>query len=382
MRDRDGRIKIAIAAGGTGGHISPALAVLEELAARHVPFDAIWIGSHGPFEREAAARWSIPYHGIQVGKLRRYVSLRTVTDSLKVPTGVLQARRILARERPDVVFSTGGYVGVPAVISARWLRIPSLTHEQTAVLGLATRINARFTDTIALSYPDTPHPRRRSDARVVLTGNPVRHTLRNGCANGAVERLGLEPSCPVVYVTGGAQGARAINEVISEALPALLETVQIVHQCGPDSINGDFSRLLSRRNSLPNGLAKRYVPVERVGDELRDIYAAASVVVGRSGAGTVAELATLGIPSILIPLPGATEQRANALALERAGGAVVIDQDELTADKLLNEVRELVSNRGSLVSMRAGAQELASDGAAGALVDEILRLASGNESRQ
>lgn len=369
-------LRLAIAAGGTGGHISPVVAVLEEFERRGLALETLWIGSADGFERDTARDLSIPFRSIQVGKLRRYVSLQTVPDALRIPIGVLQARRILSRFEPHVVFSTGGYVGVPPIVAARTLGKPSLTHEQTAILGLATRINARFTDTIALSYPSTPHPKTRSDCRILVSGNPVRTSLFGGDPAAAFRHFGLPGKLPLVYVTGGAQGASGLNRIVLDALPELLQTCEIVHQCGPNERNGDYDRLKKVRRRLPPDLAACYVPVERVGAQLGDIYAAATLVVGRSGAGTVAELAAFGLPSILIPLPGAEEAHRNALVLRDSGAAVVHQQSQIDGSLLTTEINRHLSNPKRLEEMSKSARGIAAEAPAAKLADELLNLAT------
>ena len=375
-RKNDAPLRLVFTGGGTGGHVSPVLAVVEELNQRDIAYESLWIGSKTGAERDAAAALGIPYKPVSVGKLRRYLSLRTVPDAARVPLGVAQSIPILRRFRPDVIFSTGGYVGVPAVVAGRWLRIPALTHEQTAVLGLATRIIARFSQCVALSHARTPHPRVGVGGRVTVTGNPIRAQLRCGDRAQARLHFQLASNLPLLYVTGGAQGALGINDAVGEALAELLQIMEIVHQTGPNRFNGSYEHLRTLRSELPSQLADRYHPVERVGDELAHLYAATDLVLGRSGAGTVAELAALSLPSILIPLPGAFEQRETARVLESAGAAIVIDQDQLTPERLIRELRVLADDAAGRSAMSAAARSTAGgSNPAALLVDEILRLA-------
>lgn len=371
----DSALRIVVAGGGTGGHIQPAVAALRVLRARF-PTHPLWIGSRDGFERAAAAEEGIPFHAVATGKLRRYFSPSTAVDAIRVPIGVLQALLILRRVRPDVVFGTGGFVSVPGVVAARVLGIPSLSHEQTATVGLATRINARFCDVVALSYAASVPLLAGARARTVVTGNPIRAELLAGDPARGFERFGLNPSLPLVYVTGGALGAHAINEAVRASLPALLEATQVIHQCGSAASNDDYPRLLAARDGLPTGLRSHYVVRERVGPELADVYASASLVIGRAGAGTVAELATLGKPAILIPLPlaGGDEQTRNARVLAEDGAAVLLPQSELTPDRLVLTVRALLGDHARLQDMATRACHHGHHGAAERLADEILRL--------
>ena len=372
-------LRVVIGGGGTGGHISPAIAVALELR-RRGSVELYWIGSHGGFERDAARENDIPFFAVRTGKLRRYLARQTVLDAFRVPAGVIEARKILRNLRPDVIFSTGGFVSTPSVIAGRMLGIPSITHEQTASLGLATRINARFSDVVALSFAGENNVRARKHARVVVTGNPVRPGLLGGNRDTLRTLYDISVDDPLIYVTGGAQGAHALNEAIAEALPNILKHAIVIHQCGPQAGNGDFQRLMNCRESLDQCMQRRYFPVERVGDELAHIYAAATLVISRAGAGTVAELARLGKASILVPLPGATEQYRNAMVLARVEAAIIINQDDLSPEMLVSLVKELVEDTSRISAMAAAALTAAPDDPVIALVDEIYRLANTNKS--
>lgn len=368
-------LRIVVAGGGTGGHISPAVAVVQEIRDRRA-VDVLWIGSGNPFEREAADSVGATYRVIQTGKLRRYVSFQTPLDAGRIPIGIVQAWRILGAWKPDVVVSTGGFVSVPTVIGARLRGIPSLTHEQTAHIGLATKINARFADVVALSYERSRPLVGSARGRILVTGNPVRRSVLRGSRETALCHFNLRGELPLLYVTGGAQGSRALNEVVGSVLPELMGYVECIHQCGPASINDDIRQLRVLADQLPEPLRSRYRVVEMVGDELGDIYAAAALVVGRAGAGTVNELSVLGLPSVLIPLPGAEEQHQNARHLADTGGATVIEQPELTPERLVAEVRALVCDADRLKGMAAAARRAAGGGdAAARIADELEDLA-------
>jgi UDP-N-acetylglucosamine--N-acetylmuramyl-(pentapeptide) pyrophosphoryl-undecaprenol N-acetylglucosamine transferase len=369
-------LRLAITGGGTGGHVLPALAVIDELRRRGALADLIWIGSNEGVEQQAAEEAGIHFVAIPTGKLRRYLSLRNLTDAARVPLGVLSARRALAAFRPDVVLSTGGFVSVPAVVAARGLA-PVLTHEQTAILGLANRINARFAAVLAVSHRQTEPLAARLHRRVVVTGNPIRVGLTAGDRSRGLRSLGFEAAMPVVYVTGGARGASPINQRIAALLPGILDRTQIVHQTGPVSANADAGNLAQLRETLPETVRHRYTVVEFLGDELPDVYAAADLVVGRAGAGTIAELAYVGLPAILIPLPGARgdEQALNARVLGDAGAAVVIAQPDATPERLQAEILALLDDPERRTRMADAARAVARPDAAARLADELLLLA-------
>lgn len=369
-------LRLVIAGGGTGGHVLPAVAVVEELRARGALRDALWIGSHGGVEAEAARDAGIPFRPIQTGKLRRYLSIHTLTDAARVPVGCVQARRAVARFHPDIIFSTGGFVSVPTVAACKGLA-PILTHEQTATIGLATRIDARFADVLAVSWDASLPAARAIHRRVVVNGNPVRSSIMGGSAAAAHSRWGFSPDLPLVYVTGGARGASPLNQRIASLLPGLLERCQVLHQTGPTSANGDHAALVAAAATWPDHLRARYRPVEFVRDGLADLYAACDLVVGRAGAGTVSELAAVGIPSILVPLPGAggDEQTRNARLLADAGGAVLLQQVDATPERLGREISALLDDPARRARMAAAARSVGKRDAAARLADELLSLA-------
>ncbi len=305
-------VRILITGGGTGGHVTPALAVLQTLRAMAQGADwgpvFLYVGSAQGVEAQMAREAGVPFVGVQSGKLRRarsplgLVSRRNLADMARVPVGVGQSLAAVRKFRPDVVLATGGYVSVPPVIAAGLLRVPALIHEQTVQVGLANRIAARFASRIALTFEgalaDLP-PRLR--AKAFVTGNPVRAVVFEGDRRRAVARFGFTAdgeALPTVYVTGGAQGAHRINAALEEVLPELLIECRVIHQCGAQ----DEAHFRALAAGLPPDLRTRYWVMGFVGDEIGDVYALADVVLGRSGAGTVTEAAALGRPAVFVPL--------------------------------------------------------------------------------
>ena len=360
-------VDVVIAGGGTGGHTSPGLAVAALLRERSRT--CAWIGSRSGIEAQRVPQSGIPYIAISTGKLRRYWAWQNVADLLvNVPAGTLSVLRILRTLRPRVVFGTGGFVALPVVFGAALLRLPVVLHEQTAVPGLANRIGARFARRIAVTFPDRAG--RLPAARVVVTGNPLRPELRAGSRSSAIARFQLEPTVPLVYVTGGAQGAHRINRVVGDALASLAEQAQLIHQCGENPATGDRQWLEDRRAALPPALARRYTVVPYIGAELAGIYAAAALVVARAGAGTVNECCQLGVPALYVPLPGTRgdEQTENARIVERVGGAVVLPQSMLTTERLVREIRALLADPAGLKQMGEHARTLAVPDAAERIV--------------
>jgi len=373
-------MRILITGGGTGGHVTPAVAVVTALRARSAAtgrsLNLCYLGSRDGLEGRVMRDLGVPYRAIATGKLRRYLSWRTPLDLARIPLGVLQAAWHIARFRPAVIFSTGGYVCVPPILAGRLLGVPAITHEQTARSGLANRIAARFARVVAISVPEsaTEFP----PGRTVLTGNPLRADLLGGDAVRGAQHWGFDAALAVVYITGGALGAHAINRAVAAALPRLLAVAQVVHQVGegPDSSGADLRAAQAQAAADPTAQA-RYRPLAFVGPELADVYALAWLVVGRAGAGTVNELAALGKPAVLIPLPGAAsdEQTANARRLVAAGAAVLLPQPDLTPAHLATLVSDLLADPARRAAMCAAGPALAHPDAAARLVDLILRVA-------
>jgi UDP-N-acetylglucosamine--N-acetylmuramyl-(pentapeptide) pyrophosphoryl-undecaprenol N-acetylglucosamine transferase len=330
-------VSIAFAGGGTGGHIYPGLAVAAALKERF-PCRIFWIGSDAGMDRSLVEGAGLEFFGVPSGKLRRYVSLRNLSDLLRIAAGFCAARRVLQRERPALLFSKGGFVSVPPCIAAASLGIPVFTHESDYSPGLATRINARFASRIFAACEDTSGffpPALRG--RISLTGNPVRSAFRSADAAAGRRFLGLPPEERILLILGGSQGAREINDLVRETLGTLTRHYTVVHQTGP---NQDWDL----------GASERYRPYAYIGEELPQVLAAAELVLGRSGAGTVWEAAAAGKPMALIPLRGSGtrgDQVENAAFFERAGAAAVIpggDRPGETAAAVSRIVCELAEN--------------------------------------
>ena len=370
-RGEKSAIDVVVAGGGTGGHTSPGLAVAGALATRGC--SVAWIGSRSGIEARRVPAAGIPFTAIPTGKLRRYWAWQNVVDlAVNVPSSLLAAWISLGKLQPKVVFATGGFVALPVAIAAGMRRVPVVIHEQTAVPGLANRIAARVATRIAITYE--PSARWFRAGHVALTGNPLRAELRGGDRADAVARFGLDPALPLVYVTGGAQGAHRINRVVGEALPALLSVAQLIHQSGDNPETGDRGWLETKRSALPAHLARRYHLRPYLDAELPSVYAAAALVIGRAGAGTVNECCQLGVPALYIPLPGASgdEQTENARLAERAGGAVVLPQAELSPATLAGRVIPLLEDPARLKTMGERARTLAIPDAAERIAELII----------
>ena len=380
-------LKILIAGGGTSGHISPALAVigaLREMADADFDPQFLYIGCHSGLENQIIPAHGIPLVNIETGKLRRYLSSENLRDLFRVPVGTKQALRIIKDFAPDVVFSTGGYVAVPAVWAAKLRGVPVLMHEQTVEIGLSNRLIAPFATRIALSFESARSELSSSaQKKAFVSGNPVRSSILNGDADKARKWCGFDPhntDFQTLYITGGSQGSQRINHAILEILAPLLEQCQVIHQCGKQTGETQDEDLLKAAiEKLPAELRNRYFVTDFIRDELADVFALSDFVLGRSGAGTVAELCLLGKPALYIPLvpTGGDEQTRNAKMCEQIGAAEILAQIELTPEKLLHRLKVLLSNPPKLEKMSQAALKLAKPHAAQTLAEMLVEM--GNE---
>jgi UDP-N-acetylglucosamine--N-acetylmuramyl-(pentapeptide) pyrophosphoryl-undecaprenol N-acetylglucosamine transferase len=370
-------MRILISGGGTGGHIYPALAVAHELI-RKYDAELLFVGDVNGLETKIVPAAGIPFVGITAGKLRRYLSAGTVTDLVRIPRGVLQAIGHVRRFKPDAAFTSGGYVSVPAGIAARMAGVALVMHQQDVPPNLANRLLTPLATRISVSFPDSLHyfPTERTS----LAGNPVRgEMLAMIGAPGATYKpqFGLEYALPVLLVTGGSQGARHLNQVIVQALPRLLPHCQVLH------VSGDYTYEETRagaERALADHpeLRSRYALFAYLKAEMPMALAASDVVLCRSGAATLAELAVIGRPSILVPLPPGftgSPQQVNAEMFVKAGAAEMILDKRLSVDRLCAALFPLLADSARTTAMAAAARELGLPDAAAKLADAVAWLA-------
>ena len=375
-----------VTGGGTGGHVYPALTTVgklrEVLAGQGRELEVVWVGARGKLEERVAGQAGIEFLPVATGKLRRarnplgMLTWTNIKDLARVPRGALQSVAIVRRRRPDVVVGFGGYVAVPVSVAAWLCRRPLVIHEQTVRLGLANRLLARMARATAVSSPsslDLLPGRARERAEVV--GNPIRAELFGGQPDRAVAALGLDGfdrSLPTVYVTGGALGARQINNLVTESLPWLLKQANVIHQCGA----AELDRVRAATEQLSPDARPRYHLAAFIGAEIPDVFALADLVVARSGAGTISELAALGKSAILIPLASSAggEQAFNARYLDEHGAAKALI-GPITAEDLRAAIGALLEDPAARAAMAAAARALGKPEAARTLADLILRTA-------
>lgn len=334
--------KIVLTGGGTAGHVTPNLALMPRL--KELGYDIVYMGSVDGIEKKLIADFDIPYYGVPVGKLRRYLDPKNLTDPFKVIKGFKEAKKYLKEIKPDVVFSKGGYVSVPIVRAAASLKIPCIIHESDITPGLANKICIPKALKVCCNFPETVS--RLPKNKAVLTGSPVRSELFNGNAEAAREMCNFTKDKPVIMVIGGSTGSVAINKAVRSSLPELLKDFQVVHLCG----NGRIDNLLLTTEG--------YAQYEYLKGELKDVMALSDIVISRAGANAICELLSLRKPNLLIPLTKAAsrgDQILNAQSFELQGFSMVLHEEDLDEISLVTKVHELYENRDKYVNaMKSG----------------------------
>jgi len=359
-------VKVMLTGGGTGGHVYPALAVaaaLREMSTAERPVDLLFVGPSTRGEEDLVQREGLDFQPIRAGALRVGTPWGVAKGLFNLIAGALQAMRAVGSFRPHVVFATGGYASVPVALAARLRRRPLVVYLPDLVPGWAVRLLARLARRIAVTA--APAAARLPSGKAVVTGYPVRNGFFEAEKGEGRRRLGLDPRLPTLFVSGGSQGGRSINQAVADHLPRLLEGCQVVHVSG----RADHAWLAGARERLPDARRTAYHLHDYLHQEMPWAMAAADLAVMRSGASTLGELTAVGLPAILVPYPYAGgHQRANARYLGDLGGAVVLEEEELPY--LFERVRGLLEDRPRLESMAAALRSAARPEAA----QEIARL--------
>lgn len=351
-------MRIVLTGGGTGGHLTPLEPIIEALRRQYLiqkdslpksldpeRLEISFFGTADRPTKEFFASYDVKTTAIPSGKLRRYASAATLSDLLlRLPIGVVKAIVVMWRTMPDIVISKGGYGSLPIVVAATFYRIPILLHESDVAIGLANTFTTRFAGAIALGFAETKPALGKRQAKAVLTGTPVRSRFGKIAPEVAKRSFGFAPADNVVLVIGGSQGATQLNEALLKILPRLVLECGVIHITGPEhytkitAVAGELLAASSRKNY--------YKPYPYLPDTVVEAQTAADVVVSRAGATTLAELARLRKPILLVPLPGAANdhQRLNAQVFERAGAARVLDPNNLGENLFERSILELLNN--------------------------------------
>ena len=374
-------MRLLICAGGTGGGVYPALAVLEALkglqveksrvskTAQPVNLETLWVGSEGGMEADLVKRAGFLYRSIPAAGVHG-VDLQKLPRNLwQLARGVLASRRILRGFCPDVLFFTGGYVAVPMAFAGQ--RIPTLLYVPDIEPGMALKAIARFADRITVTTPDS---QRYFSKSVIVTGYPLRPDLLTWERKKARVALGLSTRKPTLLIFGGSKGARSINKAVLAHLPALLELAEVVHISG----QLDWDEIEQAEASLNSAQKKRYHTFPYL-HEMGKALAAADLVISRSGASSLGEFPFFELPAVLIPYPHAWRyQKVNASYLAWRGAAVIIDDSRLQ-DELLVTIKVLLDNPGKRESMKAAMRAMSKPNAARTIASQLMELATNKD---
>ena len=337
--------RIILTGGGTAGHVTPNIALLPRL--KELQYDIHYIGSYNGMEKNLIEKQNIPYHGISSGKLRRYFSLKNFTDPFRVLKGFSEANKLMKKLKPDVIFSKGGFVSVPVVIAGKRNHVPVIIHESDMTPGLANKISIPSATKVCCNFPETLQSLPADKA--ILTGSPIRQELMTGDKDRARAFCGFKDIKPVILIVGGSLGAAAVNDAVRGVLPELLKEFQVIHLCGTGKVDDSLAGM------------KGYVQFEYIKDELKDLFAAADIVISRAGANAICELLALRKPNLLIPLSrnaSRGDQILNARSFERQGFSLVLEEEELTTNSLLEAVHTLYANKDSYIdAMKQSTQQ-------------------------
>lgn len=369
-------MRIVLTGGGTGGHITPLIAVARKLTQKlGSELELLYVGSGAQMEKDFMGQEGIRAKHILTGKMRRYFSFRNVLDFFKAPIGFVQALWILLVFMPDAVFSKGGSVSVPVVLAAWIYRIPILIHESDATPGTANQILGKLANDIVLAYPYAQNYFESS--RTAIWGIPVREDVLGGDPEEARKFFNFSQSKPVVLVLGGSQGAQIINQSVIKILPKLLNRAQVIHQTG--EIDFENSVRLAGEYGAKVGHDGYWAAPFLDVSMLKNAFAVADLVICRAGSTFISEIAASQKASILVPLENSANdhQRMNAYEIAKIGGAIVLEETNLGKNIFWEKIEELLNNDEMRSAMAEKAHAFYHPNAAENIANGIIKLANG-----
>lgn len=356
-------MRVLISGGGTGGHINPALAIAQMLREKYDNAVIEYVGTKKGLETKLVPREGYKLHTVKVRGFSRSLSPVNIDAAIKAVTSVWEAKKIIKDFRPDIVIGTGGYVCWPVLKAAAKMGIPTAVHEQNAVVGMTVKMLAKYVDKVMISFEES---RELFDCpeKLVLTGNPIKPEMLRASASESRKKLGFDEETPMILSYGGSLGAMMINRNVLSVIENFSEKNDVyhVHATGRGEWQEIKSKLLER-GYTDNGdfVTKGKVTVREYIYDMPVLLSAADIVISRAGAMTIAEIAALGKASVMIPSPNVTNnhQYKNAHVLEKAGGAILIQEKDLTPDTLANALSELINNKEKLQSLKNNVRQFA-----------------------
>ncbi len=329
---------IVLTGGGTAGHVTPNLALIPEL--KKAGYNVIYIGTENGMERGLVEKTGVEYHYVSTGKLRRYMSKDNFTDMFKVVKGIGEAKKLIKRLKPDIVFSKGGFVAVPVVLGAKFNGVPVIAHESDMTPGLANKIAMPFAKKICTTFPETV---KYIGKKGIHTGTPIRKELFDGDKEKGLKLCGFDNEKPVIMMMGGSLGSQKINKVLRAALTEITTGFQLVHICGKGNVDKSIN-------------IKGYKQFEYLSEELPHVIACADMVISRAGSNSISEFLALKKPALLIPLSAKAsrgDQILNAQSFEKQGYSLVLNEEDMTPESLLKAIKELYLAKDSLITAMA-----------------------------
>jgi UDP-N-acetylglucosamine--N-acetylmuramyl-(pentapeptide) pyrophosphoryl-undecaprenol N-acetylglucosamine transferase len=363
------KIRLLVAGGGTGGHLYPALAIVEAAAARGILEDVLFVGTQAGIEAQKVPARGYRLEYIWISGLRRSLKPENLLFPVKLVVSLCQAARIIRQFKPTDVLGTGGYVSGPVLYLASRRGIPTLIQEQNSYPGITTRLLATRVDRVHLSFEASRKFFKRQD-NLILTGNPVASGFSLPNRQAAYQKFHLDSKMQTIVVTGGSQGAHALNQAVFKLLDWLMAYPQFQLVWSTGQVN--FELIQTQCQRFPNRIWVRPFI-----EDMPAAYAIGDLAIGRAGALTLTELAISGVPAILIPYPYATGQHQlyNAQVLAAAGAALVIEEANLTPENLFADIFSLLNNPNRLANMRSQMLAWANPNAAQEIVDSLLKIA-------
>jgi len=352
-------MKVILAGGGTAGSVMPLLALYSEIKKRYSNTEFLFIGTkEGRPEKKLLRGYSIQFESIQVGKFRRYFDLRNFFDIFKTIVGFVQAIGIISKFKPDIIIGAGSFVSVP-VVWAGWVsKAKILIHQQDIKPSLSNILCINLAHRITVTFEKSL--RNFPTGKTVWTGNPVRQNIFTGSKEQAIEEFKINKDLPFVLVVGGSSGALGLNTITNQALPDLIKYCQVIH------LTGEGKKVKGIESD-------RYQQYEFLGDEMKNVLAAADLIISRAGLAAVTEYSILGKPVVLIPLPH-SHQENNAEYFAEKGAAVVIKQQNLSPDILNDKIEKLLEDRHALTILSNNMKKMMKPKASELIVDEIIKL--------
>lgn len=363
-------MKILVSGGGTGGHIYPALAFIQEVKKHHQDVEILYIGTDNGLEKKIVSKEGIPFQAIRLSGFKRKLSFENVKTVIRFLKGVQKSKQIIKTFQPDVALGTGGYVCAPVVYAASKMKIPTIIHEQNSVPGLTNKFLSKYVDKVAICFEEASafFPKEK----VVFTGNPRATEVANIETANIYEQFDLDKNKPTVLVVGGSRGARPINEAALELIKEMKDKqYQLLYVTG----EAHFESVSKQLNDI--GRPKN-VKVTPFITNMPSVLKAVDVIVSRAGATTLAEITAIGLPSILIPSPYVTNnhQEKNARALEKQGAAIVRLEKDVSGEQLKNDIEQLLLDKKAFERMRTASLTLGMKDAAYKLYQLALEISS------